>query len=169
MLNGLFISCKKNKELKAFKEVVSLFGTSLNDDNEIFEYEKVNIGNEINEEIKKMQKDKFKLYYSYKSIIYVENKTLIPPSKIYEILRHKNILFEYVQRIVPIDTFFTFNNSKIIDAIENLDRTKNYKIIYEERFTGKEMKNKVFEIITGKLNMKVDLMKSLLSYNSSSP
>lgn len=157
MKTGFYVSCKKGREEKAFRELVGVFMHLIESTKIYSTYEDINIEDELKKEAAAQTSTPFKIYFKYRSMLFVSNESDLPPSWFYRALRSKNISFSLIQRVVPIDFFFKLEKEKIKSIISNLDQTKTYKIIYEERFVPEDTKLKAFGYITETLNMKVDL------------
>ncbi|KAF9764175.1 hypothetical protein NGRA_0758 [Nosema granulosis] len=159
MKSGFYVSCKKGREEKAFKEFLGVL-TNLVDSSKTYDnYENINIREEILKEVKSLEKNPFKIYFQYRSMFFVSNDSELSPSCIFRALRERAIYFSYIQRIIPIDEFFKFDSDKIKSFIQNkfMHLHKSYKIIYEERFVPEDTRLKVFDSITNVVNLKVDL------------
>lgn len=158
MKNGFFISCRKDKEQNAFKEFCSIMSPFFEEINDDCDYNEIDISKEISNDIKALRVSFFSIYFTYKSILYISNTSSFTPTSMFFYLKNKNVFFQYIQRIVPIDKFFQLNENNIFNQISLLNGFTSYKILYEERFAPVETKTKIFGIITSNLNMKVDLM-----------
>lgn len=91
-------------------------------------------------------------------MFYVSNTSPLYPSRLFNALKEKNYLFEYVHRIVPIDRFVSYNEIVFKKSLENLDKSLSYKIEYEERFAPSDMRSRMFDFITNYLSgMKINL------------
>lgn len=160
MKNGFFVSCKKGKESKAYKELVTILNSVFQSVDTQPDYTSLNVSLEIENEIKIMKATFFSVYFTYKSIFYVSNTSPLYPSRLFSLLKEKNVLFEYVHRIVPLDRFVTYNEEVFIKCLDNIDKNLSFKIDYEERFAPKDMKNKIFDFVTNYLKgMRVNLVQ----------
>lgn len=102
-------------------------------------------------------KNQFRKYDGYRSFFYLENLSNSSSIALYERMTKENIKFQYVERVVPLESIFPFSEERILKSLAGLEATKTYKILYEGRLTTNEMKTKIFSIITSNLKNKVQL------------
>ncbi|KAL7345031.1 hypothetical protein P7C65_09s2g14700 [Encephalitozoon intestinalis] len=156
MRTGFFVSCRLNKETKGLKEVVGklegLIETPKKDT------AGKSIRKILEEEIEEYKSStKFRKHDGYRCILFLENRSSESSSALFSKLRESETRFEYVLRIVPLEEFFRFDEGKVLESIRGLDENKSYKIMYEGRMCHPDTKEKVFDLITGNLSLKVDL------------
>ena len=156
-INSILKKILFGKEQNAFKEFCTHLGSFFDEVNNDLQYDEIDISKEIFNDIKTLRVSFFNIYYTYKSILYISNTSSFSPTIMFLYLKNKNILFQYIQRIVPIEKFFQFNEKNILNELTSLNEFTNYKILYEERFAPNEIKNKIFELIISNINLKVDL------------
>lgn len=156
MRTGFFVSCRLNKESKGLKEVAGKLqglveplpategGRSIKQtlDDEIEEYK---------------SSTRFVRHDGYRCILLLENRSRESSLSLFYKLRASGARFEYVCRVVPLERFFRFDEEKVVESIKGLDKSKTYKIVYEERMCSAGMKERVFGLITSHLALKVDL------------
>ncbi|WUR02224.1 putative tRNA acetlytransferase [Vairimorpha necatrix] len=160
MKSGFFVSCKKGKEEKAFKELQTVLNTSFDTIETQPDYSTLNVSEEIKNEIRILKKSFFSLFFTYKSMFYVSNSSPFTPSKLFYILKERGVKLEYVHRIVPLDRFTTYNENVMRKGLVDIDKSLTFKIEYEERFVPQDTRKRIFELITSTLEgMKVDLSR----------
>lgn len=156
MRSGFFISFRLKKESKGLKEVEGTL-------QKLTEFKRIqgregNVRQLLEEEIREYKSaTQFVKYLSYKSIVFLENKSSESSLALFYKLRASNTRFEYAQRIVPLEHFFRYDEKKIIEVIGTLDESKTYKIMYEGRLCSSGMKEMLFKLITNNLILRVSL------------
>jgi hypothetical protein len=157
MKKGFYISCKKGREEKAFKEVSGVLKNLLESSKEYSQYEDIDIEKEIKKEVDLLHSNPFKIYFQYCSMLFISNGSSISSSHLYNLLRENQVSFVFAHRVVPFDAFFKFEETLLCEMIKCIKTDKTYKILYEERFVPENMKLRVFDCITSNLKCTVDL------------
>jgi tRNA(Ser,Leu) C12 N-acetylase TAN1 len=159
MHTGFFVSCRLSKESRALREITLALQELAERPDSLYmhrnspDYERM-----LEEEIRAYKSSSgFAKYIGYKNTFYLENKSPVPSKELFGRLRESRRRFEYVQRVVPMESFFRFNEARILKEVEGLDSDRTYRITFEGRLCDKEMRSKIFGLITQKLRMKVSL------------
>ncbi|CAD27053.2 hypothetical protein [Encephalitozoon cuniculi GB-M1] len=156
MRTGFFVSCRLNKEPRGLKEVISRLQRLVEPLGAAIEEK--SIKQILEEEIEEYKSStRFVRHDGHRCILFLENRSNEPSLSLFYKLRASGARFEYVHRIVPLERFFRFDEEKILESIRGLDGTKSYKIVYEERMCSPGIKDKVFNLITASLSLRVDL------------
>jgi hypothetical protein len=159
MHSGFFISCRLSKEARGLREIVSALQELAGVQGFSHLYQGCpDYGKVLLCEIRQYKSgSKFTKRLGHKNIFYLENGSSGSSTGLFRKLRESERRFEYVQRVVPMEKFFKFDETKIIREIEGLDTSKTYKITFEGRLCGEAVKSRVFNLITHRLKMRVDL------------
>lgn len=158
MQTGFFVSHRLNKGDKGLREVVSGL-QRLVECRDVASVDGRSFKQLLEEEIEEYKNTaKFVKHSSHRSILFLENRSRVSTLGLFYRLREADTRFEYVYRVVPLERFFRYSSRQVIESVGELDRTRTYRILYEERLCSDGMKEAVFESITGALCMKVDLV-----------
>lgn len=154
-MRGFFMSCRLNKEFRALKEAACVLQDA--QDVQVTGSCTKSIRELLQEEVAEYKSTSFVKYMGYRGILFLENRSSESSVTLFHRLRASGVVFKYVHRLVPLEGIFRFDEKKILDVVNGLDETKTYKILYEERLCGPEMRPRVFELITSHVKLKVNL------------
>ncbi|AFN83736.1 hypothetical protein EROM_091200 [Encephalitozoon romaleae SJ-2008] len=156
MRTGFFVSCRLNKEPKGLREVIGRLQGLVEPPTK--DVRGRSIRQILEEEIEEYKSStKFAKHDSYRCILFLENRSAETSLSLFYKLRASKTRFEYVYRVVPLDNFFQFDEEKILESVRGLDESKSYKIVYEGRLCHADMKERVFNLITKNISLRVDL------------
>ncbi|WUR02225.1 putative tRNA acetlytransferase [Vairimorpha necatrix] len=158
MTGGFFVSCKNGKEGKAVKELQTALRGSLYPIKGISFCGVSNSTEEQNFINKHLEILFFTLFFDHEGIIYLENTSYKSSTFLINWLLNKKLKFKYIDRILPLNRFTTYNEDSIREDLAKIDRSLTYAIDYKEHFVTHNIKKKIIDLITLTLEgMRVDL------------